>query len=277
MMSPLAPAHRAGLAAFLLFALLLWRCPVLAPLPLLLFVLLCLLAPVFPAFSFYLPILTRGSRAENSVALTIDDGPDPELTPQVLERLAERGLPATFFLIAAKAERHPELVRAILAAGHTLGNHSYSHFPFLMLKGQRLLRQEVDLAQAVFRGFGVVPLAFRPPVGISSPALGPILRDQGMYCVNFSCRAPDLGNRRIQRLAARILAKVRPGDIILLHDVAPRPGLLEPLLAEFDSLLAGLADRGLRVVPLAELIGRPVMAALAQPGPSGPDGPSGHD
>ena len=161
MICPLSPAHLTGLAAFQLFALLLWLCPVLAPVPLVLFVLLCLLAPLFPGFSFFLPIIARGRRAGNRVALTFDDGPDPEVTPRVLELLARHQAPATFFLVAAKAERHPGLVQAILDGGHTLGNHSYSHFPFLMLKGRAALRREIEQAQAVFRTFGVVPLAIR--------------------------------------------------------------------------------------------------------------------
>jgi peptidoglycan/xylan/chitin deacetylase (PgdA/CDA1 family)/ubiquinone/menaquinone biosynthesis C-methylase UbiE len=265
MICPLAPAHLAGLAAFQLFALLLWLDPVLAPVPLLLFVLLCLCAPLFPGFSFFLPIVTRGRREGNRVALTFDDGPDPAVTPGVLELLARHGAKATFFLVGAKAERHPDLVRDILAGGHTLGNHSHTHFPFLMLKGKALLRKEVERAQEVFRSFGVVPLTFRPPVGITSPALWRILLDNGMCCVNFSCRATDLGNRRIKRLSAKILAKAGPGDIILLHDVAPRGGAIGPLLAEFEALLQGLAARSLDVVPLAKLLGKDVMQTLEAP------------
>ena len=266
MICPLSPAHLTGLAAFQLFALLLWLCPVLAPVPLVLFVLLCLLAPLFPGFSFFLPIIARGRRAGNRVALTFDDGPDPEVTPRVLELLARHQAPATFFLVAAKAERHPGLVQAILDGGHTLGNHSYSHFPFLMLKGRAALRREIEQAQAVFRTFGVVPLAFRPPVGVTSPALWRILLDLGMCCVNFSCRAADLGNRRIGRLAAKLLAKVRPGDILLLHDVVPPAGDTPALLAEFEALLQGLGARQLEVVPLARLIDREVMQTLASTG-----------
>ena len=270
MLCPLTPAHLAGLAAFQLFGLLLWLCPVLAPLPLALFVLVCLVAPLLPAFPFFLPIRTRGRRDEAKVALTFDDGPDPETTPRVLALLARHGTPATFFLIGSKAERHPDLVRAILAGGHSLGNHSYSHFPFLMLKGRAVLVREVERAQAVFRTFGVVPRAFRPPVGITSPVLWRPLLDLGMFCVNFSCRAGDLGNRRIGRLGARLLAKVRPGDILLLHDVAPRAARPEALLEEFETLLAGLETQGLAVVPLARLLGKEVMGTLEQPRDTNP-------
>ena len=266
----LSPAHLAGLTAFQLFALLLFLNPALAPLPLILFVLLCLIAPVFPAFSFFLPILTHGRRDGTDVALTFDDGPDPEITPKVLALLARHRVHATFFLIAAKAERHPELVKAILAGGHTVGNHSYSHFPFLMLKGKRVLRREIESAQAVFRQFGVVPVAFRPPVGITSPALWRILMDQGMCCVNFSCRAADLGNRRVSHLAAKLLAAVRPGDIVLLHDVAPHRGGAEHLLGQFEAFLRGLEARELRVAPLSRLLGREVMQTLATAEPGNP-------
>ena len=262
MICPLAPAHLAGLAAFQLFALLLCFNPVLATVPLILFVLSCLLAPLLSGFSYFLPITTHGRRQGQAVAVTIDDGPDPDFTPQVLEVLASHGVPATFFLVGAKAEAHPQLVAAILAGGHTIGNHSQHHLPFLMLQGQAVLRREIDQAQAVFRTFGIRPLAFRPPVGITSPALWRLLLERGMHCVNFSCRAVDFGNRRCGQLASKLLGKVRGGDILLLHDVAPRPGQAPALLAEFDALLTGLRAKALAVLPLAELTGKEVMEHL---------------
>jgi peptidoglycan/xylan/chitin deacetylase (PgdA/CDA1 family)/2-polyprenyl-3-methyl-5-hydroxy-6-metoxy-1,4-benzoquinol methylase len=270
MICPLAPAHLAGLTAFQLFALLLFLNPALAPAPLLLFVLVCLFAPMFPGFSFFLPITTHGRRDLQAVALTIDDGPDPAFTPQVLELLGRHGVQATFFMIGAKAEAHPQLVEAILASGHTIGNHSQHHHPFLMLMGKRRLRQEIEAAQAVFRSFGIVPLAFRPPVGITSPALWRILLELGMNCVNFSCRAADLGNRRCANLAARLLGKVRPGDIVLLHDVSPRDGQAVALLAEFDTFLTGLKARNLEVQPLARIIGKEVMQTTSASTGAGP-------
>lgn len=259
MICPLSPAHFVALGAFQLSCALLFLDARLAFLPLIVFVLACCIAPLFPRLSFYLPIVSRGARGEKGVALTFDDGPDPEVTPRLLELLARLGVPATFFVTGERVERYPELVKAILAGGHTIGNHSYSHSPFLMFEGAAALRREVASAQAALLRFGVVPLAFRPPVGVTSSRLWRVLLENGMFCLNFSLRAGDMGNRRVVRLAQRLLAKVAPGDIVLLHDVAPRQGDVAHLLNEFSLFVEGARSRGLEIVPLERLIGKEVM------------------
>lgn len=271
MVCPLSLAHLFALGAFQLYCLLLFIDARLACLPLLVFVILCLAAPLFPGFGFYLPIVSHGDRARREVALTFDDGPDPAVTLQVLDLLDRHGVTATFFATGLNAERHPEIIREILARGHTLGNHSLSHSPFLMLKGSRTLRREIQGAQRIFRELGAVPLAFRPPVGITSPRLWRPLLESGMFCVNFSCRAFDRGNRSIARLAAKILGKVRPGDIILLHDIAPKGFDAAYLMKEFETVLLGLKQNGFAIVPLAQLIGKEVTqrdASSPEPGPA---------
>ncbi len=262
---PFSPAAIFGFAAFHVYALLLLLGSRFAPLPLLAFVLVCAIAPFLPSFGFFLPVVSRGKRGEQGVALTFDDGPDPAFTPRLLDLLDRHGVRATFFVTGGNAARHPAIVRDTLARGHAIGNHSYRHLPWLMLKGMRTLRREVQAAQSVLGRFGIVPLAFRPPVGITNPHLWRVLLEQGMYCVNFSCRAGDMGNRRIARLASRVLKKVAPGDIIALHDVAPPRASADLLLGEFDALIRGLKQKGLDVVPLARLIGREVMVREATP------------
>ena len=266
MICPLSPAHFVGLGAFQLFALLLFLDIRLAPLPLLAFLLACGIAPFLPRLGFFLPIISRGKRGERSVALTFDDGPDPEVTPPLLDLLDRHSASATFFVTGERAARHPSLLRDILSRGHAIGNHSYHHFPFLMLKGMATLRREIASTQSVLARFGIVPLSFRPPVGIVNSRLWRVLLEQGMFCVNYSCRALDFGNRRISRLSERVLGTVSPGDIIALHDVAPRRATPERLLAEFDALLRGLREKGLEVVPLARLIGKEVMRREESPG-----------
>lgn len=264
MICPLSPAHFVALGAFQLFAVLLFFNVSLALLPLVLFVLICLAAPFFPRFSFFLPVISRGKKGVEGVALTFDDGPDPAVTPLLLELLTRNGVTATFFVTGRRAELYPDIMRAILAGGHSIGNHSYSHSPFLMLKGRRTLQREVASAQSVFRQFGVVPLAFRPPVGITNSRLWRVLLENGMFCVNFSRRAADFGNRRIKGLARKLLSRVASGDILLLHDVAPQRGDVTCLLKEFSTLIEGLKVRGIDIVPLDQLIGKEVM----QLGPS---------
>jgi peptidoglycan/xylan/chitin deacetylase (PgdA/CDA1 family)/2-polyprenyl-3-methyl-5-hydroxy-6-metoxy-1,4-benzoquinol methylase len=241
-----------------------------APLPLLAFLLACAVAPFLPRVGFFLPIVSRGKPGVKGVALTFDDGPDPEVTPLLLDLLDRHSVSATFFVTGERAARHPAILREILSRGHTIGNHSYHHFPFLMLKGIRTLRREIESTQSCLAGFGVLPLAFRPPAGITNPLLRRVLLEQGMYCVNYSCRAVDFGNRRIGRLSEKVLRAVSMGDIIALHDIAPRHAGTEGLMAEFDALLGGLKEKRLEVVPLDRLTGREVMRRGGSPGEGHP-------
>jgi len=265
----LKPAPLTALTAFLTAALLLALAPRLAAAPLLLFLAVCLAAPLFPRLGFYLPIVSRGPKGAAGVALTFDDGPDPRVTPLVLDLLDRHGVKAAFFVIGEKARAHPGLVREILARGHDVGNHSNTHPPFLMLQGRRAIAREVGSAQAALRPCGIRPLAFRPPVGITSPDLGQVLLDHGMFCVNFSRRARYLGNRRVPGLAGRLLRGARARDIILLHDTLPQRTTVDCLLAEFDQLILGLGRKGLAIQPLAALLGRKVMEFEAGHGGAG--------
>lgn len=258
-------AEKTGLGAFAC-ALLLWPVDMrLVIVPLGAFLLLCLAAPFFPGFSFFLPIVSRGSADKAAVALTFDDGPDPHSTPLLLDLLDRYQTPATFFITGKKARRYPHLVREILARGHAIGNHSYSHDNFMMCRAHSRLIREMAAAQHVFRRFGIIPLTFRPPVGVTTPRLPRALAETGMYVVNFSRRAGDLGNRRLHRLAGRILDRLRWGDIIMLHDT--RPGnavLLTYWRDQVERVLEGIRRREIAIVPLTDLIGRPVMRPTRQ-------------
>jgi peptidoglycan-N-acetylglucosamine deacetylase len=264
---PLSPAMLTGIVAFAISGLLLPIWPALAVVPPGLFILLCLIAPFLPGVGFFLPVVHLQNKGRRAVCLTFDDGPDPDVTPRLLDLLGRHGVTATFFVTGVGVERHPALIRELLLRGHTLGNHSYHHDPLLMLRSRATLREEVVRTQEALLAFAVRPLIFRPPVGITNPRLGRVLRELGMICVTFSCRAFDRGNRRIAGLAGIILKKVRPGDIILLHDVAPRgKGNVEQWLHETERILSGLKGQGYQVLPLPELIDRPVMERLANRG-----------
>jgi peptidoglycan/xylan/chitin deacetylase (PgdA/CDA1 family) len=260
----LSPAFLAGITALLSSGLLLLIRPVLVVIPLGLFILLCLVAPFLPGIGFFLPVISRRETDCLVAALTFDDGPDPDVTPRLLELLRRHDVPATFFVAGEKAGRHPGLIREILSRGHAIGNHTYHHDPLLMLRSREKLREEIARTQELLSAFAIRPLAFRPPVGITNSRLPGVLRELGLCCVTFSCRAFDRGNRRVARLAEIILGKVRPGDIILLHDVRPkgREGI-EKWLAETERIVSGLKERGYRLLSLEELIGRPVVERLS--------------
>lgn len=256
---PLAPAHLTWLGAVQAAALLAlidvrWSLAPLAG-----FLLLCAAAPFCYRLGFFLPIVSHGSRDRRAVSLTFDDGPDPAVTPQLLELLSRHGVRAAFFVTGEGAARHPTIVTDLLSRGHAIGNHSYHHDPLLMLQSTEVLEREVLLAQSQLESHGITPLAFRPPVGITNPRLWRVLIDAGMFCCTFSCRAGDRGNRRVRGIARRLLRRAGPGDIILLHDVRPQRADVSQWLAEVDELIVGLHARELAIIPLDEMIGRPVM------------------
>ena len=259
---PLTPAGRVGLSALLISVPVFFLDARLAVIPLAGFILLCLGAPFFPRFSFYLPVISHGTSGKQAVALTFDDGPDPVTTPKLLALLSRYRVKAVFFVIGEKAAAHPELIGDILSQGHAVGNHTYSHDPLILLRSSKRLFEEIKATQDVLRHFEIVSFVFRPPAGMTNPRLGKVLQQLGLSLVNFSCRAFDRDNRWIRGLSRKILKKIQPDDIVLLHDVPPRKTeLLDDWLEEIEQILAGLDAKGLKVLPLSEIIGRTVMTA----------------
>ncbi|MGV8058157.1 MAG: polysaccharide deacetylase family protein [Smithellaceae bacterium] len=234
--------------------------PLFAVILALFYIALCVAASFLPETNFLGPVISRGNTGENLVALTFDDGPEHPVTRQILDLLDRHSVPATFFVTGVNATRLPEIIKEIIDRGHAIGNHSFHHDPFLMLKSSKVIYQEILTAQEVLQKMGVYTLAFRPPVGIINPKLPPLLEKLSMYCLTFSCRAADFGNRRVKDLSRKILQKVAADDIILLHDVLPhRKDDQEILLKEIDNLLSGLKAKGLKVVPLSVLTGKETM------------------
>jgi peptidoglycan-N-acetylglucosamine deacetylase len=260
----LAPMGRSGIVALLAAALisplgLRW-----ALVPLGVFVAQCMVAPFIPSSSFFLPVVSRGKNGRKGVALTFDDGPDPETTPELLRLLRKYRAHATFFVTGSRVDRYPQLAKEILEQGHSLANHSFHHDPLGAFRGVRTMRAEIEATQQTLQNLGVSPLAYRPPMGITCPQLRPVMQQEGMFVVNFSCRAWDGGNRRIRNLSQSLVKRVCANDIILLHENLPRSSSFRQWSAEMERVLKGIQEKSLEVLPLAELIGRPVMAAAAK-------------
>jgi peptidoglycan/xylan/chitin deacetylase (PgdA/CDA1 family) len=229
------------------------------------FVVVCFAAPFFPASNFYLPVVSRGSSGRKAVALTFDDGPNPQTTPELLRLLKKHRVAGTFFVNGRKAGLYPHLIEEILSHGHCVANHSFNHDVFMAFRSRQTVMRDIEAVQEVLRRHGITPLAFRPPAGITGPRLREVLQPKGMFAVNFSCQARDGGNRWLRHLSQKILRRLRPDDIVLLHDIAPRSAALLSLwVEEIDRVLEGIRTKGLIALPLAELIGRPVMIKTAE-------------
>jgi peptidoglycan/xylan/chitin deacetylase (PgdA/CDA1 family) len=184
--------------------------------------------------------------SEQPIYLTFDDGPDPHWTPQILDLLAQARMQATFFAIGECAQREPALMRRIAADGHAIGNHTFSHrHPWLM--SSRSARAQVrDGAKALSDATGRAPAFYRPPHGRARPCMTDEARLQGERIILWHRSAIDWGwLGTAPRIAAR-LARVRPGDIVLMHDGQNEHNHPDQLLRVLPSCLNELASRGLR-------------------------------
>ncbi len=213
-------------------------------------------AGLWPAGSLLGPNLSRlGAAAvrRGEVALTFDDGPDPQVTPAVLERLAAWGVTASFFAIGRRAERHPDLVAELVRRGHRVENHSWSHSHAFAFFVSPVLRREIARAQdTLLRLAGRLPRYFRAPAGFRSVLLERELAAAGLHLVSWTRRGFDTVSRDPRRVAGRLVRGLAAGDVLLLHDgSAARDRAGVPVVVEaLPRLLDQLAARGLRAVPL---------------------------
>ncbi len=153
-----------------------------------------------------------------AVLLTFDDGPDPTNTPQVLDTLRRHGICAIFFLVGEKAQAHPELVRRIVAEGHTVGNHTMRHNPFHAFLLPHQLKNELQHCHDVLASLGAEPRLYRPPLGITNQTIAYAVRKMHYRVVGWSIRSLDTTSKPRTAILERVVARLSPGSIILLHD-----------------------------------------------------------
>lgn len=213
-------------------------------------------AGLWPRSTLLGPNLTRlpaGAAGRGEVALTIDDGPDPEVTPAVLALLDRHAARASFFCIGERVAHYPQLAREIVARGHCVENHTQRHLHRFSLLGPRALRAEIADAQASI-GFatGAAPRFFRAPAGLRNPFLEPELARAGLALVSWTRRGFDTVARTPDRVATRLTRGLEGGDILLLHDGhAGRTSSGAPMILEvLPRLLAAVRQAGLAPVTL---------------------------
>ncbi len=197
--------------------------------------------------------LPAGAALARRIAITIDDGPDPEVTPQVLDILDRDAVRATFFCIGARVERHPELAAEIARRGHAVENHGYRHAHSFALLGPRALREDLSRAQrCIHAATGGTPLFFRAPAGLRNPLLQPVLAELDLRLASWTRRGFDTVNRDPERVLRRLTARLEGAEILLLHDGhAARSVRSIPIVVEvLPALLAAVRDAGLTPVTL---------------------------
>jgi len=189
-------------------------------------------------------VTTTGTDA---VALTFDDGPDPEYTPQLLGMLRQHGVKATFCLVGSNAQRHPELVQAIARDGHTLCNHTWSHDLRLGTRSADLIRADLQRTNDAIRQAvpGAAVPYFRHPGGKWTPAAVSVARELGMSSIGWQVDTDDwntggYGAGLKQHIVTVVNGQTKPGSIVLAHDGG---GDRKATMAAFRELLPGLAGR----------------------------------
>jgi len=213
-------------------------------------------ASLWPKSRWVGPNLVRlpaGAARRREVALTFDDGPDPEVTPRVLELLDGAAARATFFCIGRRAEAHPDLAAEIARRGHTVENHSHTHPHLFACYPRGALRREVERAQeAIAAAAGRAPRLFRAPAGLRNPLLDAVLHRTGLRLVSWTRRGFDAFGKDPKAIARRLLRGLAPRNILLLHDgstVGERGGNRQ-VLEVLPRVLDALAAQGLRSVPI---------------------------
>ncbi len=193
---------------------------------------------------------TRGDGPRHVVAFTFDDGPSETLTPRILDTLAAHDVPATFFVVGRDLAARPErraVLTAIVEAGHTIGNHTFSHARLTALSPARRDAELDRLATLVEEATGVRPTAVRPPYGASSPALRAALVARGLTEVRWNIDPQDWVVTSAASLRARLVASIiaQEGGIVLLHDTKRVTAKALPgVLADLDEWNCGRVRRG---------------------------------
>lgn len=165
------------------------------------------------------------------IALTFDDGPSPDVTPQVLEILKAYGAKATFFMLASQAEYHPELAKRVADEGHEIGNHTINH-PNLAKLGKEQIRKEIEESSHIIENItGQSPVYFRPPYGIYNDAVAQIAFENSSPIILWSVDSLDWKHKNAENVKQLVLQGIAPGSIILLHDIHPTTAdALSPVL-----------------------------------------------
>lgn len=198
------------------------------------------------------PVLGRLPGHGRDVAITFDDGPNPEATPRVLETLAREGVTATFFLLGRHVEHWPGIARDIASAGHVVANHGWHHRK-LHLRGPAYVRLDIALgADAIRSATGAAPTLFRAPHGFRSPWVAGAARSLGQRCVGWTLGVWDSDRPGAEVIARRALDGTRPGTILVLHDGdGYDPGGDRTQTAEaLSPIIRGLKERGFSLVGL---------------------------
>ncbi len=198
---------------------------------------------------FYVKAISYANTLQKQIAISFDDGPLPEFTPQILSILKEKNVPAAFFCIGKNVNLHPQLLQQIHEQGHIIGNHSYSHGKwFDLLSAEKMYADLQQMNTVTRQAIGVTPLLFRPPYGVTNPNLAKAIKKSGFVTVGWSIRSLDTVATDADKLLHRVLGQVKPGAVVLFHDTCAVTVTMLPLF------INAVKAKGYNIVPLHKML-----------------------
>jgi peptidoglycan/xylan/chitin deacetylase (PgdA/CDA1 family) len=219
----------------------------------------CAWRSIVPQSQFWGPVISRGGvGAGHRYALTFDDGPTAGGTDRILDGLAELNVKAAFFVVGVNVRRSPDLLLRMRDEGHLIGNHTFDHSHYGMMRGPYYWQREIDETDRIVREIsGVRMTTFRPPMGVKTWFVHRAARRAGHRVVTWNRRAYDGIPTTTDRILDRLVPDTAAGDILMLHDgVEPnRPRDMSVSVAAVRPLVQRLRERGLEPARLDELIG----------------------
>jgi peptidoglycan/xylan/chitin deacetylase (PgdA/CDA1 family) len=200
--------------------------------------------------NFYLHVIRAEKTEEKRISLTFDDGPNQQITPRVLDVLAKFGIKAAFFSVGDKIAANPELLKRIHDEGHVIGNHTYTHSNwFDFYSSKRMIEELEKTEKIILDNTGKRVRYFRPPYGVTNPALAKAVKKMNYTAIGWNIRSLDTGkSRNAKKILARIIRQLKPGSIILLHDKNPE------LVDIIEKLIHFASENGYEFIRLDELI-----------------------
>lgn len=215
-----------------------------------------LLLAVLPGNSFYGKVITQGNTSEKLIALTFDDGPYPPYTQELLKILQQRKVKATFFLVGENVQQYPAIAKLIQAEGHEIALHAGIHKD-LLKADKKQLQENISFGKTILKNtLGIEPCFMRPPHGFKDWQVIKALEENKLTAMNWSVIPRDWTNPGSVTIANRVIEKVHPGAIVLLHDgdspkkISPRQQTVEAVAIIIDKLQA----QGYKFVTASQLL-----------------------
>jgi peptidoglycan-N-acetylglucosamine deacetylase len=171
--------------------------------------------------NFFMKVLCRANTTAMQIAISFDDGPAHEYTPEILQVLKSNNVPAVFFCIGKNIAGNEALLKQIIAEGHIIGNHSFSHHFWFDLFSTKKMMADVQMMSATVKDItGTEPKLFRPPYGVTTPNMKTVMQQGGFTAIGWNIRSLDTVIKEEDKLFQKINDLLQPGAIVLLHDTS---------------------------------------------------------